>query len=104
MKNDRGFTLIEMMVVLLIISVLLLITIPNVAKSNEVVDSKGCDAFIELVEAQIQLYKVDNSTYPDSINTLESAGYLDRTTCPDGTAITIGGDGSVLKNEPTLEG
>lgn len=30
MKNEKGFTLIEMMIVMLIISVLLIITIPNV--------------------------------------------------------------------------
>ena len=34
LKNEKGFTLIEMMIVLLIISVLILITIPNVTKHS----------------------------------------------------------------------
>ena len=35
-KNDKGFTLIEMMIVLLIISILILIAIPNVTKHSKV--------------------------------------------------------------------
>lgn len=34
LNNNRGFTLIEMMIVLLVISVLLIITIPNVYEKN----------------------------------------------------------------------
>ena len=32
MKNEKGFTLMEMMIVLFVITILLLITIPNIAK------------------------------------------------------------------------
>lgn len=32
--NERGFTLIEMLIVLMVISVLLLIAIPNVTEKN----------------------------------------------------------------------
>lgn len=32
MKNEKGFTLIEMMIVLLVISILVIITIPNVGE------------------------------------------------------------------------
>jgi competence protein ComGC len=38
LKEESGFTLIEMMVVLLIISVLMVITIPNVAKHNSTIN------------------------------------------------------------------
>lgn len=33
--NEKGFTLVEMLIVLFIISILLLITIPNVTKHNQ---------------------------------------------------------------------
>ena len=33
--NQKGFTLIEMLIVLLIISVLILITVPNLTKHND---------------------------------------------------------------------
>ncbi len=47
MKNEKGFTLIEMMIVLLIISVLLIITIPNIGRHNATVNEKGCEAYVE---------------------------------------------------------
>lgn len=41
MKNEKGFTLIEMLIVLLVITVLLLITIPNVTKHNSSIQKKA---------------------------------------------------------------
>lgn len=46
--SQKGFTLVEMMIVLLIISVLLLVTIPNIAKHTATIDTKGCDAYKNL--------------------------------------------------------
>jgi len=40
-NNEKGFTLIEMLIVLLIISVLILVTIPNVTKHFATIDDKG---------------------------------------------------------------
>lgn len=42
MRNEKGFTLIEMMIVLFVISILLLITIPNVTKNQSSITEKGC--------------------------------------------------------------
>jgi len=47
---QKGFTLIEMMVVLLIISVLILIAIPNVTKHSATIDDKGCEAYVKTNE------------------------------------------------------
>ncbi|WP_152908487.1 prepilin-type N-terminal cleavage/methylation domain-containing protein, partial [Geobacillus stearothermophilus] len=44
--NQKGFTLIEMLIVLMVISVLLLIAIPNIAKHNSMINEKGCEAFL----------------------------------------------------------
>ena len=64
LKNQRGFTLIEMMIVLLVISVLLLITVPNVTKNNSTINNKGSEAYIRMVEGQIQAYKMENKEIP----------------------------------------
>ncbi|WP_027963429.1 competence type IV pilus major pilin ComGC [Halalkalibacillus halophilus] len=93
--NERGFTLIEMLIVLLIISVLLLITIPNVIKHNSVVDEKGCDAYIELVQSQVQMYKLDHNEYPESISNLSEEGYIKNTSCPDNRELTLNNEGLV---------
>lgn len=50
MNNEKGFTLIEMMVVMLIISVILIITIPNIAKHNSNINTKGCEAYVKMVQ------------------------------------------------------
>ncbi|WP_158735117.1 prepilin-type N-terminal cleavage/methylation domain-containing protein [Alteribacillus sp. YIM 98480] len=47
--NKKGFTMIEMMIVLLIITVLLLIAVPNMVTNNNVAQSKGCDATIHII-------------------------------------------------------
>lgn len=49
---QKGFTLIEMMVVLLIISVLILIAIPNVTKHSATIDDKGCEAYINKIREE----------------------------------------------------
>ncbi|ELK46233.1 ComG operon protein 3 [Halobacillus sp. BAB-2008] len=52
MKNEKGFTLIEMLIVLLVISVLLIITIPNMTKNSQNIRDKGCEALTATAEAR----------------------------------------------------
>ncbi len=95
-KQQVGFTLIEMLIVLLIISVLILITIPNVTKHFATVDEKGCKAYISMVQGQVEAYRVDFMVYP-TIEDLVANGYLkkDETTCPNKEEIVITDDGEV---------
>lgn len=95
LKNEKGFTLIEMMIVLLIITVLILIAIPNVTKHSKSIDQKGCDAYVKMVEGQVQAYKMDEKKSP-TIAQLTDGGYLPESpACPDGSAIAIDGEGKV---------
>lgn len=95
MKNEKGFTLIEMMIVMLIISVLLIITIPNITKNNSNINNKGCSAFKKMVEAQIQSYEMENDHAPESVDELVKMDYLKTDKCPDGTRVAIQADGTV---------
>lgn len=97
MRNEKGFTLIEMLIVLMIISVLVLITIPNVMKHFKTVDDKGCDAYKQMVQSQVQAYKIDHKKYP-SMKDLLSEDYLgvNEATCPDGTPINVDTNGKVI--------
>lgn len=99
-KSKKGFTLIEVMVVLVIISILLLVFIPNLTKNQTVANSKSCEASLELVEAQIMAYQMDNNGQsPASASALKEGGYIDRDTCPDGTSIVIEGMKARAGNE-----
>lgn len=57
----KAFTLIEMLVVLLIISVLMLLFIPNLTKQKEAVEEKGAAAVVKVVESQAQMYELNNN-------------------------------------------
>ncbi|MFV0255685.1 MAG: competence type IV pilus major pilin ComGC [Erysipelotrichaceae bacterium] len=91
MKKNDGFTLIEMIIVLAIICVVILLTIPNIQQKQEIVNQKGCEALIEVVNSQILLYEVANGGEPGSISVLISEGYLkeSQAVCPSGESIVI---------------
>ena len=92
-KNQKGFTLIEMMIVLLVISVLLVITVPNVTKNNSSINEKGCEAFVNMVQGQVQAYELDGRMemvkVPVSVTALKAGGYITQEKCPSGKEITI---------------
>lgn len=95
MKNENGFTLIEMMIVMLVISVLLIITIPNVTKHNSNINNKGCEAFTKMVQAQVQAYEIENNKLP-TLEDLKTDKYINDEKCPDGrTTVKIDEDGTV---------
>lgn len=96
MKNEHGFTLVEMLIVLLIISVLILVTIPNVTKHFATVDQKGCDAYISMVQGQVQAYRIDHQVYP-TVQDLIDKKYIttEKASCPNGDAVVIDAEGKV---------
>ena len=90
-RNNKGFTLVEMMIVLLIISVLILVTIPNVTKQSASIDSKGCEALVKMVEGQVGSYKIDHNDVPKTMDEMIEKEYLtdSNTTCSNGDKIII---------------
>lgn len=96
MKN--GFTLMEMMIVLLAIALLVLLTIPNIAKVTSVIRKSGCEAQLTVVDSAILQYQIAYHKLPDSIDVLISEDFL-RTThkyCQHGGEITIEGGRAIV--------
>jgi len=87
----KGFTILEMIIVLTIVALLYLLTIPNIQQKKEIIDNKGCEALIEVVNAQILLYEVDHLDSPSSIEQLINDGYLKESQkfCSNGKQIYI---------------
>lgn len=89
--NNKGFTLLEMLVVVMIISILFLLSVPNVSKVIDSVDGKACNAMTKVVDAAITQFKLDYNQMPGSISDLVSAGYLtdEQITCSNGSKLYI---------------
>ncbi|TSB44726.1 competence type IV pilus major pilin ComGC [Alkalicoccobacillus porphyridii] len=94
----RGFTLVEMLVVLMIISILLLIAIPNMTKNNAVAGEKGCEATIKLLQAQVSVYEMEENESPTSISDLITGGYADQSSCPDGQTLELNNQKQVVRS------
>ncbi len=91
LKNNNGFTLLEMLMVMFIIAILLLLTIPNITKHKKGVDERGCDAYADMVQTQVTAYEMVEGKLPGSLAQLKTSGYITSTTCSDGTNLVLHG-------------
>lgn len=74
--NKKGFTLLEMTIVVIIISVIFLLSVPSIQKTLGVVNNKGCKAIEKVGDAAILEYKMEYGEYPQSVDDLVNAGLL----------------------------
>lgn len=87
----KGFTLLEMTIVLLIISVLFLLVVPNIQKTLTIVNKQGCKALEKVADSAILQYKMEYGTYPSDVNQLVDAGLLSQQqlTCDGSKSLQI---------------
>lgn len=74
----KAFTLVEMAIVIFIISLLILIIIPNVAKQRSNAENVNTQALQAELDSQAQLYADEKGTAMENVapTDLEKAGYL----------------------------
>ncbi|WP_163537765.1 competence type IV pilus major pilin ComGC [Gracilibacillus sp. YIM 98692] len=87
LKNQKGFTLIEMLIVLAVISVLLILFIPNLSNQSDTIQETGCDALIQLADSQRIVYEIEQQQPLQSADELEDNNYLKTITCHNDTQI-----------------
>lgn len=87
----KGFTMMEMILVMSVIVVIFLLTLPNIQKTMQVVNNKGCDAQLKIVDAAILQSTLKNDKTPISIAELIGDGFITERQqyCSDGTQIFI---------------
>ena len=71
-KRQRGFTLIEMMVVVVILGVLAAIVVPKIMSRPDKAKLVKAQQDILAFESALNLYKLDNSDYPTTEQGLEA--------------------------------
>ena len=87
-RNRKGFTLIEILIVVLIIGILLAIAIPNFVKARATSRTKACISNMRMIDSAKQQWAMDNNqpgtavpAVADVLNYISSAAMP---TCPEG--------------------
>lgn len=75
-KKRSGFTLIEMTIVLFIISLLILIIVPNLNGQRKKAESVHNNAMVSLVQSQIDAYLIDKGDSNVTYQSLKENDYL----------------------------
>lgn len=71
-KNSNGFTLIELMVVLLILGVLAGLIVPRIVDEPERARRTQAGVNIGAIEQALKMYKLDNGVYPSTEQGLQA--------------------------------
>jgi len=79
-QQIRGFTLIEVMVVVIILGILAAIIVPKVMDRPDTARLVKAQSDIRALESALNLYKLDNFNYPSTDEGLEALvpKYIDR--------------------------
>lgn len=88
MKNDKGFTLVELMIVVVIIGILIAIAIPVYNSIQTKAEQRACDANVRTIMSQIEVYKADNSgAVPTDFAAFVASPtyFVSEPICPSGT-------------------
>ena len=98
-KARHGFTLVEIMIVVLIIGILLAIAVPNFIKARESSRTKSCIANLKQIDSAKEQYAMDNKLNdadPIPAGALWAVGgYIkSEPECPSGGAYTVGNVGT----------
>ena len=94
--NNKGFTLIELMIVIAIMGTLAGIAVPSYSKYIERTKNFTTVSELKLIDQELQLYFIDNETYPSSLADIGLDGMLD----PWGNPyeyLALGGGGTIGK-------
>lgn len=89
MRCEKGFTLVELMIVVLILGALAAIAIPRIMGGAQTARISACSTNIDTLNSQIELYNANEGSWPASLAALTSdPNYFPdgAPTCPFGTA------------------
>lgn len=89
-KKRKGFTLIELIVVIAILAILMLIAVPRFSGTQETAKTRSCQATQRTIESAAALYEAETGAQPENITALVNGDYLaDTPACPSSGTYTL---------------
>lgn len=95
MLRNKGFTLVELLVVLVIVGILVALILPNALRAIRQANTKECASNIRSLDTAIQMYYTENRAWPADTSALTN--YLADNqvpVCPFGIGYTLTDDPS----------
>lgn len=90
-KRIKGFTLVELLVVVMILGALAAVAVPRIGESANNAKKRACDTNVDLINSQIELYYAQEGRWPRRIRQItRNEDYFPdgEPECPFGTAYT----------------
>ena len=75
-KDERGLTLMEVLVVLAILGVFTLIAVPRISRILSSTKNRAAAEEMRIIESTLFLYHTEKNIYPESISTLADDGFF----------------------------
>jgi len=103
-RNQRGFTLLELLVVIVVIGILALLVIPNLTSAPKKARDVQRKTDLKAVQKGLEEYYVNNSAYPVATTycALSGGATTTATTCSTGTSGALtSGSPAIMKTIPT---
>ena len=66
-RVKRGFTLVELLIVVLILAALAAIAVPRIGESANNAKKRSCETNIDIMNSQIELFTANTGTAPDPL-------------------------------------
>ena len=70
LHRKKGFTLVELMIVVLILGALAAIAVPRIIGGAAVAKANACRTNIDMINSQLELYYANNSSWPATLDVL----------------------------------
>ena len=100
-KRQHGFTLVEILIVVVILGILAAIVIPQFTNASESAKGSSLLTQLQTIRSQVELYQIQhNGDYPTLVQLNAAWGVMTSKTDVDGTINAAGDYGPYLQQPP----